>query len=52
MEEALLSTLVVIGWDRVVVDRHVVWIDDVDAGFVAIGSLHAQPPPMYTAIVL
>ncbi len=54
MEEALRlsSTLMVIGRDRVVVDRHVVWIDDVDAGFVAIGSLHALPPPMYTAIVL
>ncbi len=54
MEEVLRlsSTLMVIGRDRVVIDRHVVWIADVDAGFVAIGFLHALPPPMYTAIVL
>ncbi len=54
VEEALWLwfTLMVIGRDRLVVDRHVVWIDDADAGFVSFVSLHALPPPTYTAIVI
>ncbi len=49
---AVVDVDMIIGRDRLVVDRHVVWIDDVDAGFVPIVSLHALSPPTYTAIVL